>query len=196
MHLTIRHFTGADVPLRTALMRDPDFQANIADIAALAGDDELAKIQLRTIAEEQDTKRIFTVCRGDEVVGFWWLSAIDWPGRTGELSFALLPRFRHFLGLHLIEEAQGYLHDELNIEVIVDRVLEHNVMLHSRSRLAHLSAVRAEYNQFTTGRWCTILCWTRTAKEFRVQDREIAVRRAERAGRIRAELARSRSAEQ
>ncbi|MER5439014.1 GNAT family N-acetyltransferase [Streptomyces sp. NPDC002790] len=192
MALTIRHFTEADIPVRGELLRDPEFQANLTDFAMATADDALAEWHRRTIHEEHDTKRIFTVCRGDEVIGFWWMTSIDWPSRRCELSFALLPRFRGAFGTLLVQAAQRYLHLELNMEVIVDQVLEHNVMLHSSSRLDELHRLRRRFDQYTAGRWCTACYWTRTAADFEADRTEIDRRRSERAARIRSALQDSR----
>jgi len=189
MRVTIRHFTAADVPIRSALLRDADFQANLTDFAILAGDDALASGQLRTIAEEQDVKRIFTACRGEgEVLGFLWITSIDWRSQSCELSFALLPRFRGGFGPPVIDTARAYLHDELNMKVIVDQVLEHNAMMHSPAELARRSQVRCDYDSYTVGEWRTACYWTQTEEEFRARREREARGRAERSSRIRASL--------
>jgi hypothetical protein len=189
MRITIRHFTAADVPIRSALLRDADFQANLTDYAVLADDDALAAGQLRTIEQDQEIKRIFTACRGDgQVIGFLWITSIDWRSQSCELSFALLPRFRGGFGPPVIDTARAYLHDELNMKVVVDQVLEHNAMLHSRTDLAARRKVRCAYDSYTVGEWRTACYWTQTEEEFRAGRELEALGRAARSARIRATL--------
>ena len=194
MSVYFTHFAAEDVPIRNALLRDPEFQANITDFASTVDDDELSASPLRTIAEEHDTKRIFTVRRGQgEVIGLWWITSIDWRSQSCELSFALLPRFRRAFGTHLAEAAFRYLYDELNMKVVISQVMEHNVMLHSTERLTRLRRVRSPYDQFTAGHWVTACYWTSTVEDSRDDVRDLARRRAEHAARLRAALGREGS---
>jgi hypothetical protein len=189
LSVTVRHFTAEDVPIRSALLRDPQFQANITDVASRTMDDELAASQLRTIAEEQNTKQIFTVCRrGDEIIGFFWISHIDWRSQSCELSLALLPKFRRAFGLLLVQAALRHLYDELNMQVVIDQVLEHNVMLLSESTVAERSQIRSIYNQFTDGRWVTACAWSNAVEES-WREPNFDRQRAKRAARIRTTLA-------
>jgi hypothetical protein len=187
--LTVRHFTEDDIPIRSELLREARFQANLTDFAILTGDDALAAGQRRTIAEEHDTKRIFTVCaRGDKVVGFLWITSIDWLSQVCELSFAMLPRYRGGYGPPAIDAVLGYLHDELNMEVVVNQVLEHNQMLHSAGDLAARGRVICPYDSYTVGQWRTAYYWTRGRAEFRADLAEVSRKRRERADRIRAAI--------
>ncbi|BBA96683.1 hypothetical protein RVR_2097 [Actinacidiphila reveromycinica] len=187
MKIIIRHFQEQDVPLRTALLREDSFQANLTDFAVTTGDDALDRGQLRTIAEEQHTKRIFTACRpGGQVIGFLWITDVDWRSQSCELSFAMLPRYRGGFGPPTINAARAYLYDELNMEVVVDQVLEHNTMLHSRDELSELSRMRCPYDSYTVGTWRTARYWTRRRDEFRAWRAGEDRRRTELGARIRA----------
>jgi hypothetical protein len=189
MRIDIRHFTPDDIPIRSALLRDDAFQANLTDFAVLTEDDALASWQQRTIAEEQDVKRIFTACRGNgEVIGFLWITSVDWRSQACELSFAILPRFRGGFGPPTIDAARGYLYDELNMRVVVDQVLEHNTMLHSGSDLDRRSRVRSPYDSYTVGEWRTARYWTQRRQDHRTRVAEDTRKRAETGARIRAAL--------
>lgn len=168
IHIQIRHFSAEDIPVRSALLRDEAFQANLTDFAVFTEDDALASWQLDTITHEQDVKRIFTACRGNgEVIGFLWITSVDWRSQSCELSFAMLPRFRGGFGPPAIEAARAYLYDELNMRVVVDQVLEHNTMLHSGDDLDRRSKVRCPYDSFTVGEWRTARYWTQRRQDFR-----------------------------
>ncbi|HEY8980275.1 MAG TPA: GNAT family N-acetyltransferase [Streptomyces sp.] len=189
MRVTIRHFTHEDVPSRSALLRDADFQANLTDFAVESEDDALDAWQRRTIDHEQHTKRIYTACRGDgEVIGFLWITSLDWRSQVCELSFALLPRFRRGFGPPAIQAARAHLHDELNMRVVIDQVLEHNTMLNSGREALERMQVRIPYDSYTVGEWRTACYWTQSAAEFRARRADELHRRADRSARIRAAL--------
>ncbi len=189
MHIQIRHFSPDDIPIRSALLRDDAFQANLTDFAVLTEDDALASWQLRTIAQEQDVKRIFTACRRNgEVIGFLWITSLDWRSQCCELSFAILPRFRGAFGPPAIDAARAYVYDELNMRVVVDQVLEHNTMLHSGSDLNRRSRVRCPYDSYTVGEWRTALYWTQRRHDYRNGVAEDTRKRAATRERIRAAL--------
>ncbi|WNI18962.1 GNAT family N-acetyltransferase [Actinacidiphila sp. ITFR-21] len=189
MKILIRHFTEQDVPLRTALLHEDSFQANLTDFAVTTGDDELTRGQLRTIAEQQDTKRIYTATRADgQVIGFLWVTDLDWRSQCCELSFALLPRYRGGFGPPTINAARGYLYDELNMQVVIDQVLEHNTMLHSSDEMQELSRVRCAYDSYTVGSWRTARFWTRRVAAFREWRAAEQRRRVDLSARIRSAI--------
>lgn len=162
MRPVIRHFTEADVPLRTALLRESRFQANLTDFAVSTTADDLYVNQMRTIAAEHEVKRIFTICeaRTGEVMGFFWATSIDWRNRSCELSFGILPRFRGGPGATAVKVADQWLRDELNMDVVVSQVLDHNTMLHSAGSLAAAQRVRAEFDSYTVGEWRAACYWS------------------------------------
>jgi RimJ/RimL family protein N-acetyltransferase len=185
--MTVRHFTEADIPIRNELQRDSRFQANLIDVAASTDDRELAAQQRRTINEDQHLKRIFTICgRKDQIVGFAWITSIDWRGQCCELSFGVLPRFRGGLGALAVQAAHDYLRAELNMRVIINQVLEHNTMLQSAEALAASRQVRCEYDSYTVGEWRASCYWTLTEHDVRATTNDMEDRRRTIAERIRA----------
>lgn len=190
MRMTIRHFTEDDLPLRTELLRESRFTANLTDFAVLTDTRELVERQRATIAHEHDVKRIFTVCGPrDQPIGFVWITSIDWRSQSCELSIALLPRYRGGYGLPAMATARDYVHHELNMVTIVDQVLAHNTMLQSAELLRRRHSVRCPYDSFTVGEWRTALYWTQTRDQFRADGEDVARRRARRGDRIRAAVA-------
>ncbi|HEY4023726.1 MAG TPA: GNAT family N-acetyltransferase [Pseudonocardiaceae bacterium] len=188
--LTIRHFTDADIGVRTALLRESSFQANLTDFATLAEDDALVVAQRRTIADEQDSKRIFTVVGGKgQIVGFMWITSIDWRAQVCELSFAVLPDYRSGYGLSANTATLDYLRRELNFEVVINQVLDHNTMFQSGDKLANSSTVVCPYDSYTVGAWRTACYWTQSREEFYASVQRFAARRLARRDRIRAALA-------
>jgi hypothetical protein len=190
--VTVRHFTEADIPVRTALLRESRFQANLTDFAVVAQDDVLSANQQRTIREEHHTKRIFTLCGPrDKILGFAWITSIDWRSQCCELSFAVLPQYRGGFGAVAVSAAHEYLRTELNMRVVINQVLEHNTMLHSAEALAAQRRVKCDYDSYTVGQWRTSYYWTSTEDDLRELRERIQNRRRELADRIRAK---SRSA--
>lgn len=187
MWMTVRHFTESDVPMRTELLRESRFTANLTDFAVLTDTGELVERQRATIEHEQDVKRIFTV-RGprDQPIGFVWITSIDWRSQSCELSIALLPRYRGGYGLPAMAAARDYVHHELNMVTIIDQVLAHNTMLQSAELLAIRHSVRCPYDSFTVGEWRTALYWTQTREQFREDGEDMVRRRAQRRDRIMA----------
>jgi RimJ/RimL family protein N-acetyltransferase len=185
--VTVRHFTEADIPTRMRLLREERFQANLTDFAVTTGDDALTLNMRRTIAEEQRTKQIFTLCRPQgPIVGFAWITSIDWRSQCCELSFGVLPEYRGGFGAAAVDAARAHIRTELNMQVIVNQVLEHNAQLVSRVGLAARRSVRCAYDSYTVGQWRTACYWSETEQEERDLVRDNRARRHEVAERIRA----------
>jgi len=183
--MTVRHFTESDIPARTELLREAEFQANLTDFAVAAEDAELAASQLRTIREEHRTKRMFTICGPRrQVAGFAWITSIDWRAQCCELSFAVLPRYRGGMGAFAIGAVHDYLRSELNMRVIVNQVLEHNQMMHSARDLAAQRQVRCDLDSYTRGKWRTACYWTYTERDEAAWRADASARRRELADRI------------
>ncbi|PWI44813.1 GNAT family N-acetyltransferase [Streptomyces sp. ICBB 8177] len=190
--VTVRHFTEDDVPVRIALLRESRFQANLTDFAVVSSDDDLTAGQLRTIAREHDTKRILTLCApGGEIVGFAWITSIDWRAQTCELSFGVLPRYRGPFGAKAVIAAHTHIRSELNMRVVINQVLEHNTMLVSAEDLTDRRRVRCAYDSYTVGEWRTACYWTETQEEARRTLDAVQERRREIAERIRATSAKA-----
>lgn len=190
--ITVRHFTEADIPDRTELLRESRFQANLTDFAVSSDDDALLAGQRNTVRCEQGVKRILTLCgpKG-ETVGFAWITGIDWRSQRCELSFGVLPRFRGGYGVTAVRAALHYLRSELNMQVIVNQVLEHNTMLVSAGALAAAQRVRCEFDSYTVGQWRTAFYWTETEDDGRQNSIKNVQRRREIADRIRARTGQS-----
>ncbi|MDQ7808698.1 hypothetical protein Q5425_33610 [Amycolatopsis sp. A133] len=186
--VTVRHFTEEDIPLRTELLREARFTANLTDFAVGAGDDGLIARQHRTITEEHRTKRMFTLCgpRG-RVMGFAWITSIDWRAQRCELSFGVLPRDRG-LGALAVYAVHKHLRDELNMRVIVNQVLTHNTMFLSAEALEAQHQVRCERDSYTVGEWRTACYWTLSDEDVRKHEASAGQRRRELAERIRARI--------
>jgi RimJ/RimL family protein N-acetyltransferase len=185
--MTVRHFTEADIPLRSELLRESRFQANLTDFAVSLDDDELRANMRATIEDEHHLKRLFTMLgpKG-QVVGFSWITTIDWRAQRCELSFGVLPRYRSGFGYKAVEAAHIYLREELNMQVIVNQILEHNTMMQSAETTAAQRQVRSEYDSYTVGQWRTACFWSVTDEEIRAQLGEREARRQELADRVRA----------
>jgi hypothetical protein len=190
--VTVRHFTEADIPLRTQLLREARFQANLTDFAVVTGDDALTLNMRRTLEQEQRVKRIFTLCRPQgQTVGFAWITSIDWRSQCCELSFGVLPEFRGGFGAIAVSAVRTHVRTELNMEVIVNQVLEHNAQLVSRESLTAQRSVRCAYDSYTVGEWRTACYWSETEQDEQDNVREQQARRLEVAERIRARSGRA-----
>jgi RimJ/RimL family protein N-acetyltransferase len=183
--VTVRNFTEADIPVRTALLRESHFQANLSDFA-VAADDASLEVKVRATMESYHDRRIFTMCApGGDIIGFSWITSIDWRNQTCELSFGVLPRYRGGLGALAVEAAHTYLREELNMRAIVNQVLEHNTMLQSAEMLAASKQVRCDFDSFTVGRWRATCYWSLTEEDAKARLDERQKRRRELADRIR-----------
>jgi hypothetical protein len=186
--VTVRHYTEADIPARIGLLREPRFTANLIDFAVLNDDGTLEARQRRTINELHDSMRIFTLCGPKGVVlGYAWITSIDWRSQCCELSFGILPRYRGAFGAAAVAAAHAYIRAELNMRVTINQVLEHNTMLVSAQSLAERRQVRCEYDSYTVGEWRTACYWTETEQDLARDLDRMAERRREIADRIRAE---------
>jgi hypothetical protein len=187
--MSVRHFTEADIPIRTELLRENRFQVNLNDLAMSAADRELAEGMRRTIDSEHHIKRLFTMCGAKgQVVGFSWITSIDWRSQTCELSFAVLPRYRSGFGFKAVEAAHEYLREQLHMDVIINQVLSHNTMMLSATDLEANTQVRAEYDSYTVGQWRTACYWTITRDDVSGRRQRERARRQEIADRVRAKV--------
>ena len=185
--MTVRHFTEADIPVRTELLRENKYQTNLNDFAMSAADRELADGMRRTIESGHHVKRLFTMCGSKgQVVGFSWITSVDWRSQTCELSFAVLPRYRSGFGFKAVEAAHEYLREQLHMDVIINQVLSHNTMMLSAAELDAHAQIRAEYDSYTVGQWRTACYWTVTRDEVRDRKQRELARRQEIAERVRA----------
>jgi hypothetical protein len=188
LKVTVRHFTEDDIPLRTELLREARFTANLTDFAVGAEDDGLVAGQRRTIESEHRTKRIFTVCGPqDRVLGFAWITSIDWRAQRCELSFGVLPRDRG-LGAVAVYAVHEHLRSELNMRVVINQVLTHNTMFLSAESLAQQHQVHCEHDSYTVGEWRTARFWTLTDDDIRAVRVTEQERRRKLADRVRAML--------
>lgn len=191
--MTIRHFTEADIPVRTELLSDSRYLSNLNDRALLTEDEQLAADQRATMETAQATERIFTICgRAGQVIGFVWITTIDWRSRSCELSIAMLPRYRRSsYGLVALRVAYDYLHGELNMRVVVNQVLKHNTMLHSPRALAANHQVVCPFDSYTVGQWRTACYWSQDERQFRAAVALLDQERLDLARRIRSAAGRS-----
>ncbi|MCP3760527.1 GNAT family N-acetyltransferase [Streptomyces sp. TBY4] len=184
--VTLRHFTEADIPLRSGLLLESRFQANLTDAAAITGDDALDANQRHCIAKEHHTKQIYTLCGPrEQVVGFAWITSIDWRAQVCEISYGILPRYRGLYGAAAITAAHTYIRLELNMQVTINQVLEHNTMMHSAEGLAAQRQVRTRYDSYTVGEWRAASYWSETEEDVRAHLRQAEERRRRIADRIR-----------
>lgn len=182
---TIRHFTEADIPARSALLREEHFQANLTDFAVVSGDDALVANQTRTINEQHQVKRMYAMCGpGGRTLGFGWITSIDWRSQTCEVSFGVLPRYRGGYGAAAVGALHRYVRDELNMKVVIHQVLVHNTMLVSAEELAAQAQVRAAYDSFTAGEWRSACYWAQDADDYARSVAQHAERRRAIADRI------------
>ncbi|MER6033399.1 MULTISPECIES: GNAT family N-acetyltransferase [unclassified Streptomyces] len=182
----IRHFEEADIPARSALLREQRFQANLTDFAVVSSDEALVENQRRTIEHEHGVKRMFAMCHPDgRTLGFAWITSIDWRARTCELSFGVLPRFRGGYGAAAVGAMHRYIREELNMRAVINQVLVHNTMLVSAEDLTAQSQVRCAYDSFTAGEWRDSCYWAQDAEEYERSMAEHEERRRAIAARIR-----------
>jgi hypothetical protein len=185
--VTVRHLTEADIPERAALMRESRFAANLSDYGIAAADEDLVGILHRAITTDHDVKRHFALCGpSGQVVGFAWITAIDWRSQCCELSFGMLPRFRGAFGAPAVAAAHTFIRTELNMRVVVNQVLEHNTMLLSADTLAAEQRVRCDYDSYTVGQWRTACYWSENEEQALAKRDQAQRRRAALAERIRA----------
>ncbi|WP_353942648.1 GNAT family N-acetyltransferase [Streptomyces sp. HUAS MG91] len=184
---TIRHFTEADIPQRTALLREQRFRANLTDFAVVSSDEALVVNQTRTIEGEHRVKRMYAMCHPDgRTLGFAWITSIDWRSRSCELSFGVLPQYRGGYGAAAVAAMHRYIREELNMLTVINQVLVHNTMLVSAEGLAEQAQVRCSHDSFTAGEWRSSCYWTQDAEDYERSVAEHEERRRAIAARIRA----------
>ena len=187
MKVRVRHLAERDVPARTRLLVDALVLANLNGDAATRSAEEVTAGQLATIATGQHEKMIFTAeTEGGRLLGFLWLTSIDWRSRSCEVSIAMLPEARFGMGALAFDAMCDFVFDSLNMVVVVNQVLAHNTMMQSSAEVAARSAVVAEHDCHTSGEFRTSHYWTETAVQYRSRHAERSRRRAARAARVAA----------
>lgn len=183
LKVRVRHFTEADVPVRTALLLDAAVLANLNGDAATRSVEELHAAQVATIRTGQHDKMILTAetAKG-RVLGFLWLTSIDWRSRSCEASIAMLPDARFGMGALAFDAMSDFVFDDLNMLVVVNQVLAHNTMMQSSADVEGRAQVTSPYDCYTSGAFRTSQYWTETAEQYRARH---AARRAARPGAVR-----------
>lgn len=183
--LGIRHAQPQDLPHYLELLHDARYLANINPLAAHLPPGQLAAQARRLIENPPPDYLLFTLSLYEaEVIGFVWVTGIDWIAQVGKVGLGLLPHRRSQLGAVALRAAQFYLRTEFNLQVLLSRVREGNDMLMSASWVAERRQVFAPNYFYAGGRYLHASLWTETAEQAAARDAEADRQREERSRRL------------
>lgn len=184
--LRIRLLRREDIAERVAIYSDPRVRNNLAHDGALITRDAMVKAHEEWLDSGFDERLMYRISlSSDEVIGFIWLTELDWTNQTCELSIAILPAFRGRFGLFALIQMYDLVHNTLNMEVVVNQVLSVNEMLIRPEVRASRAQIVSPDDCFTSGALRTNYRWTQDRSEHQHFTR----RAIERRERIKQKLA-------
>jgi hypothetical protein len=171
---------------RVAIYSDPRVMSNLAHTGVMTPPDVMTRAHEDWLDEGFDERLMYRVSLPtDELIGFTWLTELDWVNQTCELSIAILPEHRGRWGLFVLLQMYDFLHNSLNMEVVVNQVLSVNEMLLRPEVRAGRAEVVSPDDCFTAGSLRTNYRWTQD----RTEHENFTLRAIERRERIKAKIA-------
>lgn len=165
--LDIRHFEESDIPLRREVMNDSVYITNVRDTALRTDDKQIYESYMETLRESPRSMVMFTACtRKGKVLGFTWVYDIDWDRPSGQMSIAMLPKYRSGWGYAAIQATAALLYDEYNFQSLTTQIFTHNTMMHSDEWIAQRSDIVMPYFSFTGGEFRHSRVWTQSRDEY------------------------------
>lgn len=160
--LIISHLEENDVKGRMDLLYDYHVQKNLNHISMLLNETQIKESHLQCILHQQDSKRYYIIkTHSEKIVGYCWISSIDWINSSCELSISILPQYRIGYGYLALIEMYEYIYKHLNIKTIINQILEGNELLRSETSIKDF-AVKSEYDSYTAGKYRSSYIWTQT----------------------------------
>jgi hypothetical protein len=170
----IEHFEHEHIEDRISLLYDYHIQKNLNHLSMIFDKNKIREIHEDSIENQQSSKRYYVIkTNKNKIVGYCWISSIDWINRTCELSIGILPEFRIGYGLLALVKMYDYLYDQLNMKTVLNQILEGNELLRSKVSLNGL-AIKLEQDSFTAGKVRNAYMWTQTKEEHELLGKEKA----------------------
>ncbi|WP_019240560.1 MULTISPECIES: GNAT family N-acetyltransferase [Bacillus] len=163
--LLIFHLEESDIKNRMDLLYDYHVQKNLNHLSMLFDENQIKNIHLQGISHQQDIKRHYIIKTSlEQIVGYCWITSIDWINRTCELSISILPKYRIGYGYLALIEMYEYLYKYLNMKTITNQILEENELLRTESSIKEF-ALKGKYDSYTNGKYRISYKWTQTLEQ-------------------------------
>jgi hypothetical protein len=170
----IEHFEHEHIEDRISLLYDYHIQKNLNHLSMQFDKNKIREIHEDSIENKQNSKRYYVIkTNKNRIVGYCWISSIDWINRTCELSIGILPEYRIGYGLLALVKMYDYLYDQLNMKTVLNQILEGNELLRSKVSLNGL-AIKIKRDSFTAGKVRNAYMWTQTKQEHELLGKEKA----------------------
>ncbi|OIU69817.1 GNAT family N-acetyltransferase [Rossellomorea aquimaris] len=170
----IEHFEHEHIEDRISLLYDYHIQKNLNHLSMQFDRNKIRELHEDSIENNQDSKRYYVIkTNKNKIVGYCWISSIDWINRTCELSIGILPEYRIGYGLLALVKMYDYLYDQLNMKTVLNQILEGNELLRSKVSLDGL-AIKIKGDSFTAGKVRNAYMWTQTKEEHELLGKEKA----------------------
>lgn len=183
--LRVRLMRAEDIDERADLYLDARVQSNLTHAGSTLTREQVRSAHLGWLQHDWHERLMYRVStESDQLVGFTWLTDIDWLSRSCELSIMLVPAHRSRLGMLALITMYRYLYDTLNMHVVVNQVLSGNEMLLSEGRRESLTQVVCPDHVYTVGKLRTAYVWGQTRSDHEA----LMAHGAERAARISARV--------
>ena len=182
--LRVRPMRDADVDEWLAMYVDEDVQTNINHQGGVTAPDEL-RAQVRVWLTGRSGRLYFRIgTGGGDLVGFAWLTKLDWISQRCGLTVMVAPRHRNRLGLLAHIAMYNHIYDMLNLRVVVHEVLSGNEMMRSEEHYRSRAQAISPDHCFTVGVRRTCYWWAET----RADHHAILARTAARGAKVRQRL--------
>lgn len=166
-HVHIRRMTVGDIPARVDLLQDEHVKENIEDLAAVLPRRQIEAHNFQRMNDEE-SHHIDLVLENSSgaVLGYSWLSGIDWQSRLCEVSIALLPEYRGGLGHICYLAVKVFVFQSLGIRSILCQVLSSNRMMIGGEQLKKKATMHSKWDAYIAGEWRECYLWIEDSESF------------------------------
>lgn len=181
----ISHFEKENIEERITLLSDFHVQKNLNHTSMLMSKEELRNMSLERIKNDQNWLRFYVMkSPKKQIIGYCWISSIDWIEQSCELSISIFPQYRVGYGLLALLEMYEYLYQHLNMKTIVNQTLEDNNLLLASNSSIKENAIKSDFDSYTFGTYRSSFLWTQTINEYM----EIGKLRREKIDKLKSKL--------
>lgn len=161
----ITHLEQEDIDGRISLLYDFHVQQNLNHLSMMVDQSEIKEFYSNAVKEQQDNKRYYVIrTKNREIIGYCWITEIDWINRSCELSISILPKYRIGFGFLAMIEMYNYLYFHLHMKSVINQVLEGNTLLLKNTPK---SAIKRRMDSFTFGIYRKSYLWNQTKEQYR-----------------------------
>ncbi|MEC5425422.1 GNAT family N-acetyltransferase [Virgibacillus sp. C22-A2] len=163
-NIMITHLEEEDIDGRISLLYEFHVQQNLNHLSMTVDKSKLKDFYSDAVIEQQDNKRYYVIkTKSQKIIGYCWISDIDWINQSCELSISILPKYRIGFGFLAMVEMYNYLYNQLNMKSVINQILEGNNLL---LKSAPKNALKRRMDSFTFGEYRASYLWNQTKEQY------------------------------